>query len=154
MATLTLRNVPDELVARLKARAKRHRRSLNNETIAALELADATATGVTPLSAAVSVDLDATLRRLEEIRAGLRAKAAAEGKEILLLPPPPPLTPEQIQAQRVRFEEQRSGFKGPPPQVKRSSKRSSGITTHPMTTPWQLQRGWTIDRCSRHQCAD
>ena len=115
MATLTLRNVPDELVARLKARAKRHRRSLNNETIAALELADATATGVTPLSAAVSVDLDATLRRLEEIRAGLRAKAAAEGREILLLPPPPLLTPEQIQAQRVRFVEQRSAFKGPPP---------------------------------------
>ena len=115
MATLTLRNVPDELVARLKARAKRHRRSLNNETIAALELADATVTGVTPLPAAESVDLDATLRRLEEIRVGLRAKAAAEGREILLLPPPPLLTPEQIQAQRVRFEEQRSGFKGPPP---------------------------------------
>jgi len=115
MATLTLRNVPDELVARLKARAKRHRRSLNNETIAALELADATVTGVTPLPAAESVDLDATLRRLEEIRVGLRAKAAAEGREILLLPPPPLLTPEQIQAQRVRFVEQRSAFKGPPP---------------------------------------
>jgi plasmid stability protein len=119
LATLTLRNVPDELVARLKARAKRHRRSLNNETIAALELADATATGVTPLPAAESVDLDDTLQRMEVIRAGLRAKAAAEGREILLLPPPPPLTPEQIQAQRVRFEEQRSGFKGPPPHKRR-----------------------------------
>jgi hypothetical protein len=32
----------------------------------------------------VSVDLDATMRRIEEIRAGLRAKAAAEGREILL----------------------------------------------------------------------
>ena len=117
MATLTLRNVPDELVARLKARAKRHRRSLNNETIAALELADATATGATPLPAAVSVELDATLRRMEEIRAGLRSKAAAEGREILLLPPPPPLTPEQVQAQRVRFAEQRSGLKGPPPTI-------------------------------------
>ena len=115
MATLTLRNVPDELVARLKARAKRHRRSLNNETIAALELADATATGATSAPAAVSVDIDATLRRMEDIRAGLRAKAAAEGRGILLLPPPPPLTPEQIQAQRQRFAEQRSGFKGPPP---------------------------------------
>jgi len=30
MATLTLRNVPDDLVERLKERAKRHRRSLNN----------------------------------------------------------------------------------------------------------------------------
>jgi plasmid stability protein len=38
MATLTLRNVPEELVAHLKARAKRHQRSLNNETFAALEL--------------------------------------------------------------------------------------------------------------------
>jgi hypothetical protein len=55
------------------------------------------------------------MRRIEEIRAGLRAKAAAEGKEILLLPPPPSLTPEQVQAQRQRFAEQRSGFKGPPP---------------------------------------
>jgi len=115
MATLTLRNVPDELLVRLKARAKRHRRSLNNETIAALELPDATATGATPLPAAVSVDLDATLRRMEEIRAGLRSKAASEGREILLLPPPPPLTPEQVQAERVRFADQRSGLKGPPP---------------------------------------
>ena len=93
--------MPDDLVARLKARAKRHRRSLNNETIAALELAP--------------VNIDSTLRRMEEIRAGLRAKAAAEGQEILLLPPPPSLKPEQIQAQRQRFAEQRSGFKGPPP---------------------------------------
>jgi len=76
---------------------------------------DATATGATSAPAAVSVDLDSTMRRIEEIRAGLRAKAAAEGKEILLLPPPPSLTPEQVQAQRQRFAEPRSGFKGPPP---------------------------------------
>jgi hypothetical protein len=68
-----------------------------------------------PLPFAAPVDLDATLRRMEDIRAGLRAKAAAEGREILLLPPPPPLTPEQIQARRQRFAEQRSRFKGPPP---------------------------------------
>ena len=41
MATLALCNVPDDLVARLKVRTKRHRRSLNNETIAVVELADA-----------------------------------------------------------------------------------------------------------------
>jgi hypothetical protein len=63
----------------------------------------------------LSVDLDATMRRMEEIRAGLRSKAAAEGREILLLPPPPSLAPEQDQAQRQRFALQRSGFKGPPP---------------------------------------
>ncbi|MFN6339043.1 MAG: FitA-like ribbon-helix-helix domain-containing protein [Cyanobacteriota bacterium] len=37
LATLTSRNVPDDLVARLKERAKRYRRRLNSETIAALE---------------------------------------------------------------------------------------------------------------------
>lgn len=118
MATLTLRNVPDDLVARLKERAKRHRRSLNNETIAALELADAAASGATnghelPPSAA-PVNIDSTLRRMEEIRAGLRAKAAAEGREALQPPPVPMLTPEQVAAQRARFAELRSRFKGPP----------------------------------------
>jgi hypothetical protein len=97
---LSLRNVPDDLVARLKARAKRHRRSLNNETIAALELAP--------------VNIDSTLRRMEEIRAGLRAKAAAEGREALQPPPVPTLTPEEVAAQRAHFAELRSRFKGPP----------------------------------------
>jgi plasmid stability protein len=92
--------VPDDLVARLKARAKRHRRSLNNETIAALELAP--------------VNIDSTLRRMEEIRAGLRAKAAAEGREALQPPPVPTLTPEEVAAQRAHFAELRSRFKGPP----------------------------------------
>lgn len=92
--------MPDDLVARLKARAKRHRRSLNNETIAALELAP--------------VNIDSTLRRMEEIRAGLRAKAAAEGREALQPPPVPTLTPEEVAAQRAHFAELRSRFKGPP----------------------------------------
>ena len=38
MATLTLRNVPDELYERLKAQATMNRRSLNQEAIAILEL--------------------------------------------------------------------------------------------------------------------
>ncbi|MBM4439499.1 MAG: Arc family DNA-binding protein [Candidatus Rokubacteria bacterium] len=33
MATLTIKNVPDSVVRRLKARAERHRRSLNSEVI-------------------------------------------------------------------------------------------------------------------------
>jgi plasmid stability protein len=37
MATLTLKNVPQELVARLKQLAKQNRRSLNQETLARLE---------------------------------------------------------------------------------------------------------------------
>ncbi|MEX1317848.1 MAG: hypothetical protein AB1Z22_12095 [Synechococcaceae cyanobacterium] len=114
MATLTLRNVPDDLVARLKARARRHRRSLNNETIAALELADAAASGATPQPAPEPVDIDATLRRMQEIRAGLRARAAAEGRPILELPPPPPMTEEEKAAERELFASLRSQFKGPP----------------------------------------
>lgn len=35
--TLTLKNLPDELHARLSAAAKRHRRSLNQEAIVCLE---------------------------------------------------------------------------------------------------------------------
>jgi len=37
MATLTLKNVPDDLVAKLKAEARRNRRSLNQETLKRLE---------------------------------------------------------------------------------------------------------------------
>ena len=37
MATLTLRNVPEELYERLKAQATMNRRSLNQEAIAILE---------------------------------------------------------------------------------------------------------------------
>lgn len=38
MATLTIRNVPDDLYERLKALAKRNRRSLNQEAIQRLAL--------------------------------------------------------------------------------------------------------------------
>jgi plasmid stability protein len=37
MATLTLKNVPEELVARLKREAAKNRRSLNQEVISRLE---------------------------------------------------------------------------------------------------------------------
>ncbi|HEU4369038.1 MAG TPA: plasmid stability protein [Methylomirabilota bacterium] len=39
MATLTIKNVPDRLVQRLKSQAVLHRRSLNLEVIACLEAA-------------------------------------------------------------------------------------------------------------------
>ena len=39
MATLTLKNIPDELHARLKASAERNRRSLNSEILVRLESA-------------------------------------------------------------------------------------------------------------------
>jgi plasmid stability protein len=37
MITLTLKNIPDHLHQRLKAQAKRHKRSLNQEAILCLE---------------------------------------------------------------------------------------------------------------------
>lgn len=38
MATLTLKNIPDELHARLKESAERNRRSLNSEILVRLEI--------------------------------------------------------------------------------------------------------------------
>ena len=45
MATLTIKNIPDTIVKRLKQRAAQHRRSLNSEVI---DVLDAT-TRVTPV---------------------------------------------------------------------------------------------------------
>jgi len=39
MATMTIKKVPDDLYARLKASADRHRRSINAEAIVCLQLA-------------------------------------------------------------------------------------------------------------------
>jgi plasmid stability protein len=61
-ATLTLKNVPDEVYQRLKRSAERHRRSLNSEAIVRLEQALGTG-GIDPAE------------RLERIRA-LRAELA------------------------------------------------------------------------------
>jgi plasmid stability protein len=53
MATLTIKDVPEPLVRRLKARATLHRRSLNREVIASLE---------------ALVDPEALLARAREVR--------------------------------------------------------------------------------------
>lgn len=39
MATITLKNVPDDLHARLKMQAKAHKRSLNQEALFCIEMA-------------------------------------------------------------------------------------------------------------------
>ncbi len=39
MATLTIKNLPDSLYERLKAKAREHRRSMNSEAILAVERA-------------------------------------------------------------------------------------------------------------------
>ena len=107
MATLTLRNVPDELVARIKARAKRHRRSLNNETIAALELADATLTTAThPLAAAtMAPDWETALAPVREIQTRFPGAANAAHQ---------PRDPQELQEELDLFARLRSQFKGPP----------------------------------------
>jgi antitoxin FitA len=58
MATLTIKNVPEPLVRRLKRRAAAHRRSLNLEVISCLE----TTVRATPL------DAQALLARVRAIR--------------------------------------------------------------------------------------
>ena len=58
MATLTIKNVPEKLVKRLKAQASRHRRSLNLEVIATLE----------SVAKARPLDPNAFLARVREVR--------------------------------------------------------------------------------------
>ena len=65
MATLTIKNVPDRLVRRLKTRATLHRRSLNLEVIGCLEAA----------ADALPVDPDTLLASVRAVRrtpAGIR----------------------------------------------------------------------------------
>ena len=62
MPTLTLKDVPDDLHARLRARAERHHRSLNREAIACLESA----------VLAEPVNVDALLARARRARRRVR----------------------------------------------------------------------------------
>ncbi len=57
MATLTIKNLPDVLYQRLKAKAAEHRRSLNSEAILAVERA------VADSGAAPAEEILASLRR-------------------------------------------------------------------------------------------
>jgi plasmid stability protein len=63
MANLTLKGIPEPLYARLKERARAHRRSLNSESLVALE------------HAVFAAPLDAveTLSRIDALRARVRA---------------------------------------------------------------------------------
>lgn len=58
MATLTIKNIPDPLVRRLKTQAALHRRSLNHEVIVCLEMA----------AGAVPVDSEALLASARAVR--------------------------------------------------------------------------------------
>jgi plasmid stability protein len=59
MATLTIKNIPDTVVRRLKRRAVAHRRSLNLEVIAVLEAA----------TQSVPVDAEEVIARARAVRA-------------------------------------------------------------------------------------
>ena len=61
--TLTLKNLPDALHARLSAAARQHRRSLNNEAIVCLEAG----------LAAASVPVQERLREIRSLRQTLGA---------------------------------------------------------------------------------
>lgn len=69
-------------------------------------------------------DIKATLRRMDEIRAGLRAAAAAEGRPILEVPSLPPMTEQEKAAEGELLAHLRSHFKGRHSPAKRSSLRS------------------------------
>ena len=63
MATLTIKNLPDDLYAQLKDRAAGNRRSINSEAILAVERA---------LTEPVAADPARMLTTLRESRAGLK----------------------------------------------------------------------------------
>ena len=59
MATLTIKNLPDEIYAALTRTAKRNRRSINNEAIVVLERS----------INQIDHDVEQTIQRLRELRA-------------------------------------------------------------------------------------
>jgi len=71
--TLTLKNVPDEVYARLKASAELHRRSINNEAIVCLE------TVLTPGDFAA----DERLRRARQLRGRIETVFEADDLDAL-----------------------------------------------------------------------
>lgn len=104
MATLTLHDVPDELLSCLEQRAQAHGRSLNSEVVECLtRLVPAEALTTPPPT---QLDRDAALARIREIQARFPGAANAAQQDTR--------TPEEIQAQLARFAELRSRFKGPP----------------------------------------
>lgn len=74
MATLTIKNLPDELYAALSKTAKRHRRSINSEAIVRLERS---------LQSGEPDDVEATLERIRDTRSKLQEKGVWLTDEIL-----------------------------------------------------------------------
>lgn len=77
MATLTIRNLPEEVHAALKERARLHRRSVNQEVIA--ELASMPEDGGDALRLKISRErMERALGEIEELRKGLSHFLTAE----------------------------------------------------------------------------
>ncbi|HMB54440.1 MAG TPA: Arc family DNA-binding protein [Thermoanaerobaculia bacterium] len=80
MATLTLKNVPDELVERLKREAKENRRSLNQETLLRLEKSLATRRRSVEETLAALRRLHVKMEGLPPVDDEFIARAKAEGR--------------------------------------------------------------------------
>ncbi len=68
MATLTIKNLPDEIYAALAKNAKRHRRSINNEVIVQLEY----------LNDRKAFDTEAQLARIRKLRDSIKGVYVTE----------------------------------------------------------------------------
>jgi len=76
MATLTIRNLPDEVHARLREQARRNRRSLNQEVIA--ELARISSQSESNQLAIARERMRQAVTETERIRAGMKRFMTAE----------------------------------------------------------------------------
>ncbi|MEX2582317.1 MAG: Arc family DNA-binding protein [Gemmatimonadota bacterium] len=70
MASLTIKGIPEELLARLRVRAKGHRRSINSEVIYLLERS----------VGAKKLDVDGVLTRIRRVRGGVDVPSLTEAR--------------------------------------------------------------------------
>lgn len=80
MATMTLKNVPPELLSRLKGEARQNRRSLNQEALARLEASLQTARGSGPETVKALRRVHRRLAGMAPLTDGFLARAKAEGR--------------------------------------------------------------------------
>jgi plasmid stability protein len=80
MATLTLKNVPDELILRLKAEARQNRRSVNQETLARLEVSLLTTPRDGRAAVAAAREFHQKMGPLPPITDAMIARARREGR--------------------------------------------------------------------------
>ncbi|MEM7049223.1 MAG: Arc family DNA-binding protein [Acidobacteriota bacterium] len=80
MATLTLKNVPEDLVSRLKQEARQNRRSLNQETLMRLERSLLSTPRRLDQKIAALEQLHQKLSSLPPVRDALIEKAKSEGR--------------------------------------------------------------------------